>query len=100
MLAARQAAGTLAEPAFELRKQGQQLIELFEDGSPVAAPPRVGAENEVVLDGLLGENHPPFGDERESALNLLIGVERDSFLAFEEHPARGRPHDAADAAQN
>ena len=98
--ARRQAASALAEPPLELRKQGQQLIEFFEDGPPVAAPSRVGAENEIVLDGLFGEHQPPLGNEREALLNFPVRVEGDSFLAFEQHMARRRAHDAADSAQN
>src|SRR5260370_1056500 len=85
LLAAGEGVAALPIPLPQARKLGQDFLQ---EGTAVRAV-QVDADEQVLLYGEIGENHPPLGHVAEAPTRALAGRELRQVLAIEADRPRG-----------
>ncbi len=96
-LAARHGAGTLAAPLGKPREHRIDALEQARDAAAIGQ--RRGAQHQVVLDTLLGEEPPALGRQRQALAHDGVGRQARDVLAAELDGAAGHRGDAGDGVQ-
>jgi hypothetical protein len=94
-LAARHGAGALQPPLGEPREHRVDPLEQARDAGAIGQ--RRGAQQQVVLDALLGEQPPALGRQRQPLAHDRVGRQAGEVLAVEGDAALG---DAGDARRS